>query len=361
MELFETLKSVFADSEDKIILADADMNIIWKNSNEFPDEIDISKIRTGFKESLTLPLEKSVTAEYTGGFGDSCAVKIKPLREKENAEIKGYIMTFYTCDDIQRLSDKSGLLKYRANFLGNIRIELSKMNSMLETQKNNSDFSSDLSYLKFDREMRSSVIKTLSVTVNYNELSKYYTGFFESGYLDISQTLGELCGDADELMSENGCIFRFDIEPDIYMNMCADRLRAAAANLLVNAYMYNSREQKQCELTLKSKDDKIILKVTDNGDGMDSETIRRAVVPFGAFRNFGTGESLGLAIVKQFTDYYKGKLEIKSSPDGTEILMTFNRDKGENLKSFRLNRIPPVRDSYDLANCILSKAFDTIK
>ena len=56
-------------------------------------------------------------------------MRFEPLRD--NGIITNYLIHYYSCMDIERLSDKSGYLRFKSNFLGNIRMELSKMLAIL--------------------------------------------------------------------------------------------------------------------------------------------------------------------------------------------------------------------------------------
>ena len=56
--------------------------------------------------------------------------------------------------DIERLSDKSGYLRFKSNFLGNIRMELSKMLAMLDSQKKSFSSKAGTEYEHFDHEAR---------------------------------------------------------------------------------------------------------------------------------------------------------------------------------------------------------------
>lgn len=71
-------------------------------------------------------------------------------------------------------------------------------------------------------------------------------------------------------------------------------------NLLVNAYMYNDKEQRQVELILKTEDDRIILSVNDNGNGMTDDVWQAAITPFGTFQKYSSSEGIGACTGKMF-------------------------------------------------------------
>ncbi|MBO5448116.1 MAG: HAMP domain-containing histidine kinase [Ruminococcus sp.] len=348
MELFDALISVYKNSDEKIILTDMEFNMIWKNNEKLPSYIDMGKIRFCCDEPPRFPLKKMETCEYRGDFGNSSALKIQPLFSGD--EVCGYLMHFYTCEDIEIMSDRSGHLKYKANFLGNIRIELSRLLAMLDSS------SSDMSAGVPDSEVRKTVIKTLSATVNYNELSKYYSGFFSSEPANISVIMDELCSEAEPFMRSAGIKFSFELDEAVYLKTNAERLKAAAANLLVNAAMYNSKEEKLCRLTLKCNEDGIAVTVSDNGDGIEPETAKKAVKPFGCFEGYGNREYLGLALANICCEFFGGHLEIKSQKGSfTDVIMRFPAPEKGVPPILRSPGFPPVPNPYGTLSCIFAK------
>jgi signal transduction histidine kinase len=66
----------------------------------------------------------------------------------------------------------------------------------------------------------------------------------------------------------------------------------------------------------------VVLRVVDEGPGMDEETRRRALEPFFSTKTLTGGTGLGLSMVHGIVEGWGGALEINSSPGlGTEIVM----------------------------------------
>ena len=81
------------------------------------------------------------------------------------------------------------------------------------------------------------------------------------------------------------------------------------------------------EILVINDRDKLIqtIMITDNGTGMDKETVKNALDPFFTTKNKKTG--LGIPLFAQAAKEAGGALEIQSAPDnGTKIKATFRLD-----------------------------------
>ena len=69
--------------------------------------------------------------------------------------------------------------------------------------------------------------------------------------------------------------------------------------------------------------DRLVLEVTDDGEGMDEETMERSVDPFFTTKH-GKKIGLGLPLLAQAAEEAGGKLEVQSAPGkGTKVIATF--------------------------------------
>jgi two-component system NtrC family sensor kinase len=101
----------------------------------------------------------------------------------------------------------------------------------------------------------------------------------------------------------------------------ADQLTQVIMNLLINAAdALGSKKEGAREITLCSElsGDNVCLTVTDNGGGMDRETLNRAFEAFFTTKkNKGTG--LGLSLCYSIITGHGGTIEIDSTPNqGTQ-------------------------------------------
>ena len=76
------------------------------------------------------------------------------------------------------------------------------------------------------------------------------------------------------------------------------------------------------EITVNETDDTLTLKISDNGCGMDAETLKRAADPF--FSTKGT-VGLGLSMLKDEALRTGGTFDIESSKSGTAVTATLKK------------------------------------
>lgn len=94
------------------------------------------------------------------------------------------------------------------------------------------------------------------------------------------------------------------------LDIAENALRAGAKNVTIR-------------LALGKREDRLVLEVTDDGEGMNKEAMGRAVDPFFTTKE-GKRVGLGLPFLAQAAEEAGGKLEVQSSPGkGTKVIATF--------------------------------------
>jgi len=112
---------------------------------------------------------------------------------------------------------------------------------------------------------------------------------------------------------------------DLQMQADTSLLEQVFINLMVNA-LEAVKETSHPKIVLSADqgtDKKIILKVADNGQGMDEEVIEKIFIPF--FSTKKTGSGIGLSLCKQIIMLHKGTIQVHSVTDqGTVFVMYFS-------------------------------------
>ncbi|QIZ73631.1 response regulator [Oxynema aestuarii AP17] len=131
----------------------------------------------------------------------------------------------------------------------------------------------------------------------------------------------------------------------------AGQLNQVFMNLLANAIdAVNSIEEEgrspqiEIETSLNETDDRVSIRISDNGVGIPEEVKNRIFDPFFTTKPVGEGTGLGLSIGYQIvTDKHQGAIECESSPEsGTEFTITIpiQQSKLSDLASYRVASTP---------------------
>lgn len=102
---------------------------------------------------------------------------------------------------------------------------------------------------------------------------------------------------------------------DKQMTITADpqMIEQILINLILNAKdSLNGVSNPSIELTAINQDNKDLIKVIDNGHGMDQETLSNIFVPFYTTKKKGSG--IGLTLSRQILRLHKGSISVQSAP-----------------------------------------------
>ncbi len=107
-------------------------------------------------------------------------------------------------------------------------------------------------------------------------------------------------------------------------------LEQALVNLLINA-CDACPSGAHVELRVRSSEQQVLFRVTDNGVGISEEAAARAMEPFFTTKPVGKGSGLGLAVTQEIVKSHRGSLRIQPLPTGgtcAEIILPQAAEKG---------------------------------
>ena len=127
----------------------------------------------------------------------------------------------------------------------------------------------------------------------------------------------------------------FDISENVYLSVCSNDLYTILKNILGNAIKYTPVDGQICICIRPTTDNKTILLIEDNGQGISESERQLVFEPF--YRILGNNESgsgLGLAIVKTLCDQWRisiiladSRLQNSEQKPGLAVSLIFNSDK----------------------------------
>ena len=354
MEIIEALGTLYKNSNDKLIFTDTKLNTLWRNNDDLPEFIFPDKIMLSRSESISLPVTEYTVCRYVSDDHDF-TLRITPMFE--NDELAGYLMHFLSEYEVDKIAMQSTLKSRLRKEIDNIRFQAGSIISLLNEHKKAWEQNGDPKNSDFDMSTREKVLNIMSATSNYEEVSRYLGDNVISKPKFMSVALDDLAKRIKCRADELGYDFDCEIRSMVHAEMNVERFEAAVSNLVVNAYMYNSKTEKKCKIILSSDGEEIKLTVEDNGDGIPEEKLAKLQRPLGFFDEIDLNESLGLTVVMLYCDRFGGKLDIETKADEyTRVTMTFKDNGLELPREFR-QYLPPMVFTLDNTGCILGKGF----
>jgi len=120
------------------------------------------------------------------------------------------------------------------------------------------------------------------------------------------------------------CPVEFSVYADDQM------LNTILRNLIFNSVKFTKIGGK-IEISAENRDDASVIRISDDGVGMDKDAIKDLFALEKKSISKGTagesGSGLGMIIVKEFVDAHKGKIQVESEPgEGTTITITLPKN-----------------------------------
>jgi ligand-binding sensor domain-containing protein/signal transduction histidine kinase len=100
----------------------------------------------------------------------------------------------------------------------------------------------------------------------------------------------------------------------VVMNLCLNAVQAMPKEGELNIRLYKVRD----------RGNRVILEVSDTGIGIEKENLEKIFDPLFTTKAPGKGTGLGLFVVKQIVEEYKGKIDVQSKPgEGSTFKISF--------------------------------------
>lgn len=168
-----------------------------------------------------------------------------------------------------------------------------------------------------------------------NDLVKYAFSSVkdETTIVDLNDVLSEVLEDLEIIIKDSKAKIDCDKLPEIKGSKV--QMRQLFSNLIINAIKYaKSNTYPEIKiLTEKTTDYEIQMPeeryfkihITDNGIGMNTDHLGKIFTIFQRLhmRDEYSGNGIGLAICKKIMDNHSGKIDVKSSPDGSTFSLYF--------------------------------------
>ena len=138
-------------------------------------------------------------------------------------------------------------------------------------------------------------------------------------------SINELLEDALSLAGDRINLKRVKVSKNFDRDICRikvdpEKIKIALLNIIVNAIESMPESGGHLKINTSKKDDYCFIEFTDNGSGMDEETLAKVFEPY--FTNKENGNGLGLTNTQNVILNHKGKIEVASNPgEGTRFMV----------------------------------------
>ncbi|ACK96725.1 MULTISPECIES: HAMP domain-containing sensor histidine kinase [Bacillus cereus group] len=154
---------------------------------------------------------------------------------------------------------------------------------------------------------------------------------FQFETVELNTFMQELIEEMQMDLSEEGIEINLQLHSSpLYVTADCEKINRVISNLIHNSVKYMDKEEKKITVTVSSDNNKVIVKVIDNGSGIESDTLPYIFERFyraEQSRNSSTGGSgLGLAIAKQIVEEHGGEIWAESElGKGTSIFFSLEK------------------------------------
>ncbi|MFZ4106689.1 sensor histidine kinase [Flavobacterium sp.] len=229
--------------------------------------------------------------------------------------------------------------EYRREFMGNVSHELKTplftVQGYLSTLLDGAMKDKDLRKKYLERAEKG-VERLVYIVEDLDMISKLEMGQLNLEYAEFN--IVELIQNVFDLLEMNAdkknIILMFDRKYTKAINVVADqeKIQQAVTNLVINSIKYG-KENGTTEVTIEDLvDNKIIVKISDNGEGIEQQFIPRLFERFFRVDKSGArsegGSGLGLSIVKHIIEGHNEKINVQSEfGTGSEFSFTLEKVK----------------------------------
>ena len=313
----EIMKNFFAGSLSNFAIIDSFFNILWSNEDKIHgnlSESDFSFLPNRSK-TLNFPTSKESYCRLKVS-NDVIFIKVQPIFEDDLAFPAGYALSLAEAFDVFSKNTISqnhvaSIREYVSGIIANINV----LHSVLESSEMYDE-------MEFVKGTVSNCYQLLSAISNASEINNYFTKKIKITSQNASAFLEDVINICKSYLRED-CIIYADIEPNIMMSIDFERFATAIVNLIINGVKYNISEMKEINISFQKQNNQVILKVSDNGVGIDPKIIENLFsVSTLNDMSFNGSEGLGLAVVKMFTDQFDGSIQYQTKNDfGTSFFI----------------------------------------
>lgn len=276
------------------------------------DSFIYRKIRLLYKVILDFKMSKSTQKEWK-----------KKYRSIETAEKDALLFMEKKDAEMEQLRKMEN---YRKEFLGNVSHELKTPLTTIQgyvlTLLDGGLSDEKINYKYLFRASKN-IDRIIAIVNDLEMISKLEYQEFSLNFedFDLHKLLHETLDLFDIQSKKNNVSYTVNASPEQAYMIHADKecIQNVLMNLITNAIKYNDKEEKKIKINIFDMAENYLVEITDNGLGIESESIPRLFERFyrvskDRSREMG-GSGLGLAIVKHIIEAHGQTINVRSTPN----------------------------------------------
>lgn len=143
--------------------------------------------------------------------------------------------------------------------------------------------------------------------------------------VEIKQSIEDVYGFIEYKMKNNHISYTENLEDGISVFIDPHDLQQVMINLMTNA-VQSMKNGGTLGISAYRNKSKIILEVSDTGEGIDEESLNNIFDPFYTTKQPGEGTGLGLWLTYEVVEHYGGEISVQSKKgEGSTFTLKFNR------------------------------------
>lgn len=254
--------------------------------------------------------------------------RIKPIHKKPKTE-----MDFIIEDFNVMAQELSGTEALRGDFISSVSHELKTPLAAIQNYAAllQSDDITEAQHNEYVKRILASSQKLSSLITNILKLNKLENQqiFPKAEVFNLSEQVREALLSCESLWEERNIEMHIDIADDVMIKGDEELIYLVWRNLLSNAFKFTLKDIGKISVTVKKEDGNAVVTVTDNGVGMDEETVSHIFEKFyqGDTSHSIQGNGLGLPLVKRVLDISNGTIDVESvQGKGSVFTVTFRAE-----------------------------------
>jgi two-component system NtrC family sensor kinase len=292
---------------------------IWINDNWLlMDRIELADVMGAYREhvvhTLLVVLVTAIIFLAVGAFLSRFIVARIAKADREAAAFDQQMAQLEKMANIGRLA--AGVAHEINNPLQMIMAQAGWMEELLGEEKNDSLVNID-EYRNSIKKIRLHIERAASITHRLLGFSRKISG--EQTDVQMNNLVLETVSFLEEEAKSNNIAVELTLADDLPTLMTeGNRLQQVILNLVDNA-LDAVGEGGKIAIISERRDDKVALKIEDNGPGIPEEVMRKIWDPFFTTKEQGKGTGLGLSISQEIIRTLGGTLEAANKEDGGAV------------------------------------------